>query len=356
MPLGIGESRGCRRACKQCTPANKRCLLNKSSACTKFPVVKEYHQGVVMTGAGKPPKSIGGVTHPDPKCFLYWHWYDFENDKFYRLNRAANGQVLGYDVFDNGHSFLPNFELTAPGNVGSLGSVLSSSQILALQNCVNVAAASQANRVNSTSRVAGGNTAVNIAASTLNCAINQANRGNLGFIYGNPPIPAVTATLTANQGYTLTPDIWLVPGAIDYTDRDPVTGCPIDGTAVNGLQDFGWIVFLRDARKPAGAGAYYRDSYNSKCNDPGFPASPCDGDLHADDRFNLLYQFDADLCRWFLIDTVNPLPWGPDALNQGLGGDDFCELEDNRNKSCKCECSDDEAEQPDDDGCDKPHM
>lgn len=321
----IGQtSNGCQRGCRKCVPANLRCADNKWQ-CPSQPVIKIFHQGIVMSGDGKPPGSEGGVDHDNtPDCFLYQHWYDCSEDKFYRLNRNLRGKVENYLAFDNGAQFLNNFRLTAPNNLGSLGAVLTSENILSLQNCINQQVAQRGN-----SNVPLGNSQLTAQARLLNCAINQANKGSLGFIYGNPPVPAVLNAFSAGAGYTLTPDYWIVPGALP------------DGTLANGFQDFGWTVFVRDPRN----NRYYRDSYNDQKNDPGFPDDPCDGELLMDDPHQLIYEFDArkDFCRWYLLDASPAVNGVLNAstcpINEGLDTlIGTCEIDEDFGAHCRCKC------------------
>lgn len=284
-----------------------------------------------MSGAGKPPGSVGGVDGENtPDCFLYQHWYDCANDKFYRLDRNLQGKVGKYLGYDNGAQFLNNFRLTAPNNLGSLGTILTSEGILALQNCFNLR-----NAQLGASNTPLGNSQLGAQARLLNCAVNQANKGTLGFIYGNPPVPAVLDAFRGSSGYTLTPDYWMVPGALP------------DGTLANGLQDFGWTVFVRDQRN----NRYYRDTYNDPKNEPKdaegktFPVDPCDGDLFMDVEHKLTYEFDArkNFCRWYLLDAfteVNAvLSNSLCPINEGLDTlITTCEIDEDFGSECCCKC------------------
>ena len=313
-------SSGCARACKRCPTEDPCAGCCGTGRCPSRPVIKQFHQGIVMSGAGLPPHAVGGVVEPLPKCFLYRTWYDFEANQLYVLTTDSAGKANGYEVFDNGDQLLLQYKLSAVENPARLGSVFAGASIVNLQRCLNEQAAVSAGQprqsVSGTQRV-------------LNCALDKANRGSIGFVYGNPPIPTVLDALTQAAGYVTNPDYWLVPGNI------PAMPSPMPA---NGFMDFGWQVFVRDKS----VNRYYRDSFNSPDTLPNFPEYPCDGDLYTgSETFGLVYEFSSTKCRWYLLDgtdaVVAALSAFADPINGGLEPSaGVVALEDNWAQDCAC--------------------
>lgn len=322
----LPSSRGCRRACKSSdTSGCADCGCCQKQQCPGRPKVIPFHQGIVMSGAGLPPNTVGGVLEPDPKCFLYRTWYDFSADNLYVLTTDLQGKANGYDCFANGSQLLLQNKINDTSNPARLGSVLAGATIFNLQRCLNSESANFQGQAR---------TSVDNTQRVLNCAIAKANRGSISFVYGNPPVPVVLDALAQNAGYVNNPDFWLVPGTV-AGEVDPA----------NGFQDFGWQVFVRDKS----VNRYYRDSFNSPMTDPMFPENPCDGDLYpatdADalaDTFGLIYEYSSDKCRWYLFDAatsvVDALANSLDPINAGLeplAGS--VPLEDDWERDCRCD-------------------
>jgi hypothetical protein len=287
--------------------------------CPGRPNTIEFHQGVVMTGAGLPPNTVGGVIEPDPKCFLYRTWYDFSADNLYLLTTDLNGKPNGYDCFPMGAQLLLTNKINDTSNPARLGSVLAGATIFNLQTCLN----SESANFQGQARVSVDNT-----QRVLNCAINKSNRGSISYVFGDPPIPVVLDSLAQNAGYVNNPDFWVTPGIV-AGESEPF----------NGFQDFGWQVFVRDKS----VNRYYRDSFNSPMTDPLFPSNPCDGEMHVT-TFGLVYEYSADKCRWYLLDGVDSVV---DALSNSLDPINFglepaagsVPLEEDWKRNCKADCS-----------------
>ena len=324
----IGDSNGaCGRSCQTCIPISERC---KTKRCPSYPVVKEFHQGIIMSGNGAPvntdltrdppldPPEVMS-NNPVPQCFYYKYWYDFVADRFYSLEKDLNGQNAGYTVLEDGIDVLnSDFRITSAGNIGAQGTVLSAATLLGLQACLNARAAA-----GNSFAVAGSGNAV---LQKFNCAINASNQGSLGFVYMDAaPSPEALAFLRTNAGYTATPDYVLTSGG-----------------SLFGSMDYLWTVYVRDKRN----NRYYRDTYNSPVNDPNFPPNnvqplrPCNGDLH--EFGTLTFEFDASTCRWYILSDSNVFPTDP------IGGETF--LLPLAPLDCRCECDGDEP--PCADNCD----
>lgn len=294
-------------------------------ACASGPIIKEYRQGSIMSGKGAPPHSLcddgpSPPDHPDPRCFFYENWWDLEADKFYKIRRATNGQVLGYDVYDDAEAnVLPQYRITTFDNLGAKGETADTAKLMQLTRCRTASAViSGGTAVQNPGANAFGSTAsANVLSARLLRCISASTNQTQGFVFANPPVPAVLSDLQTGNGYAL-PDYWLTPSV------------------------WGGIVFVRDSRKTVAERPYFRCPNNSPCNDPGFPEDPCDGDFHADEALNLLYRFDADYCRWYLFSNVDVLPWGCDAPNQGIEAAGFCPIDRDYKKNCVCSCEADE--------------
>lgn len=326
----IGDSNGaCGRQCQTCIPISERC---KTKRCPSYPVVKEFHQGIIMSGNGAPPNSIPSAyippfpvgtdqvaDNPVPQCFYYKYFYDFENNRFYSLEKDLNGKDAGYTVLSDGLDVLnSDFRILSAGNIGAQGTVLSSATLLSLQACLNARAAA-----GSSFAVAGSGNAV---LQKFNCAINASNQGSLGFVYMDAaPSPEALAFLRTNAGYTATPDYVLTSGGTPF-----------------GSMDYLWTVYVRDKRN----NRYYRDTYNSPVNDPDFPPNnvqplrPCNGDLW--EFGTLTFEFDASTCRWYILSDSNVFPTDPIGGNPSLVP--LADLD------CRCKCGDEEP--PCADNCD----
>lgn len=161
-------------------------------------------------------------------------------------------------------------------------------------------------------RIQGGGDAVSLTEALYSKRLNEPTNIDpvnanppTSFVFGNPPTPARMATVTPALGYTLTPDV-VITGA-----------------------DYNWTVFCRDKRN----NLYVRDSYNSRCTEPVFPTSPCNGDTHTQTLSNgakLLYEFNREYCQWYLSDDdpsgilppgSSPLTGSPSASLQAPSAD-----------------------------------
>lgn len=287
-----------------------------------------------MSGEGSPPYTICAdetpvATFPTPRCFLYWNWYDRRQDQFYKLRRTTGGTPIGYDRFDDAaRTVLPLYQVTTLDNLGAQGSIINSATLLSLTRCRTALAQGSLADAFPDPQSLDLEGAVNaniLTGRILQCVANS-NRGSLGFIYANPPVPEVVASLTGNQGYSTTPDYWLTPA---YCNN---------------------YVFVRDTRIPIDQSPYYPDPNNTRAPNDCLPPvnDACDGDIFKDYQ-ELVYEFDATYCRWYLVDYEGEIPdgeWGTDAANQGIVADSFCPVAPNYLDNCVCGCDFDPCRDP----------
>jgi hypothetical protein len=270
--MPVTEKKGC--AAKCCGGCGQN---TSSTQCV-------YHQGVIMSGCGKPPGSCdfdGTITcsntlgtgcvglldsmvpesdlcqpvqkdgsYPFMKgtglSFLYENWIDTCNLTWYALKRSSTGcggVPIGYN----------------PVIVASDAAALDAA-LAAIHDRFNIN---------------------NIPAVTA---------GNSFIFSYDLPVPSITALwLPSGRGETLTPPYVL-------------TG-----------SQYGYQVFARDSRN----NRYYRDTYNSHCTEPQFPCNPCNTDCFVQELLvpsdagsdhevvSISYEFISQYCQWYLADPCD---------------------------------------------------